>query len=171
MKRAKSRPLRGSERWQALGLFLFLASCIAFGMWIHFSHHEIAPPQELAVKAGPEARFSAVEIPPGNARILRLEESGKEPVRLYASRSNDGGLVVTLAECRRCRQASSPSRVIEGRLICGHCGEPMPTLEPGKVLPKEADCTPIPVAHSVAGNTIVIRAQDLDSSRNLLAQN
>ena len=171
MKRAKSRPLRGSERWQALGLFLFLASCIAFGMWIHFSHHEIAPPKELAFKAGPEARILLDEIPPGSARIVRLEASGAAAVRLFAGRSGNGRVVVTLAECRRCRQASSRSRVIEGRLICGHCGEPMPTLEPGKGLPKEVDCTPIPVAHSIAGNTIVIRAQDLDSSRNLLARN
>lgn len=63
MKRAKSRPLRGSERWQALGLFLFLASCIAFGMWIHFSHHEVAPPRELGVKAGPRLVFSWTRSP------------------------------------------------------------------------------------------------------------
>lgn len=171
MRRAKSRPLRGGERWQALGLFLFLASCIAFGMWIHFSHHEIAPPKELAVKAGPETRILLDEIPQGSARIVRLEASGGAAIRLFAGRSSNERVVMTLAECRRCRHASSPSRVIEGRLICGHCGEPMPTLEPGRVLPKETDCTPIPVAHSIAGNTIVIRAQDLDSSRNMLAQN
>lgn len=79
--------------------------------------------------------------------------------------------MVTFAACRRCDRASRRSRVARGQLICGECGEPMPILEEGKTLPTEKDCTPVPIAFRTNGDSLVVRAADIEAGRPLFARN
>jgi len=85
------------------------------------------------------------------------------------ARGNDR-FVVTFAACRRCDRAARPSRLPNGELICGHCGEPMPLLEEGATLPTEKDCTPVPVPFRIKGDFVVVRAADIDAGRPLFAR-
>lgn len=67
-------------------------------------------------------------------------------------------------------EANRPSRVSEGQLICGHCGEPLPILDEGATLPKEKDCATVPVQFRIDGDSLVVRAADIEAGRPLFAR-
>ncbi|MBX9603654.1 MAG: Fe-S-containing protein [Bryobacteraceae bacterium] len=171
MKRAKHRHLTSRERWQLTLTVLLVTTAAAVTGWVQFRDHEFSRPKDLLFGSEPEVRVPLAEIPTGKARIARVADPGSgAAVSLFASRQASGFVAVTLAECRRCRQAARPSYVRNGRLICGHCAEPMPLLQPGQVIGKQPDCTPIPVTHTVDGAAIVVRAEDWRASLKVLRQ-
>jgi hypothetical protein len=147
-------------------VFALLAVECGFIVWIHLSWHELTPPSEVNVRIDPDGRMRTGEIG-GEARIIRAEGSSGEQIRLYVDHSDTGKPRVTLTACRRCK-AAKPSQVRRGRLVCGHCGQPMPLLPPGAALPAEADCTPIPVLHSMEGGFVVVRQTDAAASQRIL---
>jgi uncharacterized membrane protein len=79
-------------------------------------------------------------------------------------------MVIAFAACQRCQRTGHPSRVVDGQLTCGYCGEPMPILAEGAPLPKEKDCTPLPVQFRSYGDSIVARAADIQVGRPLFAR-
>ncbi len=171
MKRAKHRHLTSRERWQLTLTVLLVTAAAAVTGWVRFRNHEFSPSPDLILGSEPEVRVPLAEIPTGKARIARVADSGGGPaVSLFASRQASGLVAVSLAECRRCWQAARSSYVRNGRLICGHCAEPMPLLQPGQVLSRDADCTPIPVAHTITDAAIAVRAADWRASLKVLRQ-
>jgi uncharacterized membrane protein len=152
-------------------LTVFLLSVIGLGVWLHLGHIEFNPPPEISVRAGEDLRIPVAELRPGKARIFRFDAQNGEPIRVFVGRRGNGRLVATFAACRRCDRASGRSRVSDGQLICGHCGEPMPILEEGATLPVEKDCTPIPVQFRTESDSLVVRASDIEAGRPLFARN
>ena len=171
MKRRKDRPLTPKERRSLLLLTLFLLSAIGLGVWVHVGQHELSPPPEISMHAGDDLQVPLAELGQGKARIFRFDAQNVEPIRVFVGRLEKGRLVATFAVCRRCDRARGRSRVSDGKLICGHCGEPMPILEEGATLPKEKDCTPIPVQFRTEGDSLVVRASDIETGRPLFARN
>jgi hypothetical protein len=168
MKRSKRIQLTFEER-RTMGLvFASLAVACGFIVWIHLSWHGLIPPSEVNVRIDPDGRVRTQLIGKSEARIVRVEGSRGEPIRLYVDRSDDGNPRVTLAACRGCNAAAKPSHVRRGRLVCGYCGQPMPLLPPGAPLPAEADCTPIPVLHYMEGNFVVVGQTDAAASQTIL---
>lgn len=167
MKRSKRKQLTLEERRTMALVFALLVVACGFIVWIHLSWHELIPPSEVNVRIDSDGWMRTREIGKGEARIVRLEGSSGEQIRLYVDRSDTGKPRVTLTACRRCN-AAKPSQVRRGRLVCGHCGQPMPLLPPGTALPAEADCTPIPVLHSMEGSFVVVRRTDAAASERIL---
>ena len=166
MKRSKRKELTLEERRTMAMVFALLAVACGFIVWIHLSWHELVPPSEVNVRIDPDGRIRTGEIG-GEARIVRAEGSSGEQIRLYVDHSDTVNPRVTLTTCRRCNAAKT-SQVRRGRLVCGHCGQPMPLLPPGAALPAEADCTPIPVLHSMEGGFVVVRQTDAAASQRIL---
>lgn len=171
MKRKKDRPLTPSERRSLLLLTVFLLAAIGLGVWLQVGQHEFIPTPEISMRAGEDLRVPLAELGPGKARIFRFDAPNQEPIRVFVARQGGGRLVATFAACRRCDRASGRSRASNGQLICGHCGEPMPILEEGATLPQEKDCTPIPVQFRIEGDSLVVRASDIEAGRPLFARN
>lgn len=171
MKRRKDRPFTPKERRSLLLLTAFLLSAIGLGVWLQMGQHEFSPPPEISMRAGDDLRAPLAELGEGKARIFRFDAQNDEPIRVFVARQGKGRLVATFAACRRCDRDSRRSRVSDGRLICGHCGEPMPILEEGATLPQEKDCTPIPVQFRIEGDSLVVRALDIEAGRALFARN
>lgn len=171
MKRKKDRPLTPSERRSLMLLTVFLLLVIGLGVWQHLGQIKFSPPPEISMRAGEDLRIPVVELSPGKARIFRFDAQNGEPIRVFVGRQGNGRLVATFAACRRCDRASGRSRVSDGQLICGHCGEPMPILEEGATLPVEKDCTPMPVQFRTESDSLVVRASDIEAGRPLFARN
>lgn len=171
MKRNRDRPLTPAERRSLFFVCVFLLAAIGLGLWMHLSQHEIVPPSDIAARTGEDLRILVAELSPGKARIFRFEDQKGEPIRVFVKRQDHGRMVVTFAACRRCDRARGPSRVTDGQLICGHCGEPMPILAEGATLPAEKDCTPVPVQFRIDGGSLVVRAADIEAGRPLFARN
>jgi uncharacterized membrane protein len=170
MKRKKERPRTSAERRSLFLLCAFLLAGIGLASWLHLSQHEIVPPSDIAARSGEDLRILVAELSPGKARIFRFEDQKSEPVRVFVMRQDRGRMVVAFAACWRCNRAIRPSRVADGQLICGHCGEPMPILEEGATLPAEKDCTPVPVQFRIDGDSLVVRAADIEAGRPLFAR-
>jgi uncharacterized membrane protein len=170
MKRKQDRPLTSAERRSLFLLCALLLAVIGLVTWLHLSQHEIVPPSEIAVRSGEDLRFPVAELSPGKAMIFRIEDQKGEPIRVFVKRQDHGRIVVAFAACRRCGRARRPSRVADGQLICGHCGGPMPILEEGATLPAEKDCTPVPVQFRIDGDSLVVRAVDIEAGRPLFAR-
>ena len=170
MKRKKDRPLTQGERRSLFFLSTFLLAAIGLGVWLHLSQHEIVPASEILVRSGQDLRIPLAELSLGKARIFKIEEQEGAPIRVFVKRQDHGRVVVTFAACRRCDRANRPSRVSEGQLICGHCGEPMPILEEGATLAKEKNCTPVPVQFRIDGDSLLVRAADIEAGRPLFAR-
>ena len=171
MKRKKDRPLTPAERRSLFLLSAFLLAAIGLGLWLNLSQHEIVPASEILVRSGQDLRIPLAELSLGKARIFKIEEQEDGPIRVFVKRQDHGRVVVTFAACRRCDRANRPSRVSEGQLICGHCGEPMPLLAEGATLAKEKDCTPVPVQFRIDGDSLLVRAADIEAGRPLFARN
>jgi len=167
MKRSKRKQLTLEERRTMALVFAFLAVACGSVVWIHLSWHELIPPSEVNVRIDPDGRMRTREVRRGEPRIVRVEGSSGERIRLYVDRSDSDNPRVTLTACRRCN-AAKLSQIRRGRLVCGFCGQPMPLLPPGATLPAEADCTPIPVLHTMEGNFVVVRQTDADTSQRIL---
>ena len=171
MKRKQDRPLTSAERRSLFLLCAFLLAVIGLATWLHLSQHEFVPPREIAVRSGEDLRVPVADLSPGKAMIFRIDDQKGEPIRVFVKGQDHGRMVVTFAACRRCDRARRPSRVADGQLICGHCGEPMPILEEGATLPVEKDCTPVPVQFRIDGDSLVVRAVDIEAGRPLFARN
>jgi len=148
----------------------FLLTAIGLGMWFHLGQHEIIPPKEITARAGQDLRVPLGDLRSDRARLYRVEDERGEPVRVFMKARGPEQVVVTFAACRRCERAARPSRLSNGELICGHCGEPMPLLEEGATLPAEKDCTPVPVPFRIEGGSVVVHAADIESGRPLFAR-
>ncbi len=171
MKRRKERRVSAAERRWLLFVTAFLLAAITMGVWIQLSQHEIVPPKDIVVPSGEDLRVPLVDLSPGKAWIYRIEGEKGALVRVFVKRQDHGRMVVTFAACRRCDSVTHPSHLSNGQLICGHCGEPMPLLEEGAALPVERDCTPVPVPFRIEGDSLVVRAADIESGRPLFAKN
>ena len=169
MKRNKGLRLTPAERRSLYFLTAVLLAVFGLGWWL--VQFKTVPPSEIAVRSGEDLRVPVAELGTGKARIFRIEYQEGAPVRIFLKRQDHGRMVVTFAACRRCDKASRRSRVSDGQLICGHCGEPMPILEEGATLPKEKDCTPVPVQFRIDGGSLVVRAADIEAGRPLFARN
>ena len=171
MKRRKERQVSPAERRWLLFVAVFLLTAIALGIWIQLSQHEIVPPKDIVVRSGEDLRVPLADLSPGKAWIYRIEGEKGALVRVFVKRQDHGRMVVTFAACRRCNAATHPSRLSNGQLICGHCGEPMPILEEGATLSNEKDCTPVPVIFRIEADSLVVRAADIEAGRPLFARN
>jgi uncharacterized membrane protein len=161
MKRRRERSLAPAERRSLLLVAAFLTAFGAMAIWFQVSSHEWGPAREIPLPAGADLRISIAELSSGRSLLYKVEGNKDEGVRVFAKREADGRLLVTFATCRRCDRTRHESHVWQGRLICGHCGEPMPFLEKGATLPKEKDCTPFPVSFEVQSDVVLVRAVDL----------
>lgn len=83
-------------------VFALLVVACGFIVWIHLSWHELIPPSEVNVRIDPDGRMRTREIGKGEARIVRLEGSSGEQIRLFVDRSDTGKPRVTLTASRRC---------------------------------------------------------------------
>jgi uncharacterized membrane protein len=149
---------------------VLLLAMIGLGVWLHKGHLEIIAPSEVIVRAGQDLRVPVSSLRPGKGKLFRIEGQEDDPVRVFVQRQDNGRMVVAFAACRRCQQTGRPSRVVDGQLTCGYCGEPTPILAEGAPLPKEKDCTPLPVQFRIDGDSVVVIAADIQAGRPLFAR-
>jgi len=158
MKRRRNRlEINLRER---LSLILVVVFFVALGsgmLWLRSRLHHEDPTPEIEVARGENARVPLAPLQPGQAIFVNFV-SEPEPHRVFVHRTTTGAIQVMFASCRRCYRYGRPTRFSNGRLICGHCRDAMPELKPGEPIPPEPDCTPVPIAHSVQGDAVVIQA-------------
>lgn len=158
-RRGKKLELTRREKLSLLWIPVLLFG-IAAGAFLLHLEHTIDRTEVISIPAGQDAAVPLSSLDRYAALYLDFEGL-PEPHRLVVIKQPQGGFQATFTVCRRCSSYGKPSRYSAGRLICGHCREGMPMLDPGEDLPREKDCTPVPVAAQAAGGFLRIRRDDV----------
>lgn len=158
-RRGKKLELTRREKLSLLWIPVLIFG-IGAGTFLLHREHMIDSTEVVSIPAGQDAAVPLSRL--DRQRSLYLDFEGlPEPNRLVVIKQPQGGFQATFTVCRRCWSYGKPSRYSAGRLICGHCREGMPMLDPGEDLPREKDCTPVPVATEAADGILRIRRNDV----------
>lgn len=158
-RRGRKFELTSREKLSLLSIPILVLAGGAVHMWIH-RETTTDRTEIISVPGDQDALLPVARLADQPALYLDFEGL-PEPHRLVVIKQPQGGFQATFTVCRRCWSYGKPSRYSAGRLICGHCREGMPMLDPGEDLPREKDCTPVPVATQAADGILRIRRNDV----------
>jgi uncharacterized membrane protein len=102
-------------------------------------------------------------LAPGAARLFCYNDTGKQ-LRFVLARGSDGKVRAAFDACRQCYTFHRGYRLEHGELVCRVCGNryPIEHMTEGK-----ASCVPASLRHDVSGDSVTVRASDLDAGRTL----
>lgn len=108
----------------------------------------------------------AVKIPltglkDGKARFFSLG-TGEPAVRFFAFRRSDGSIAVALDACNACYRAKLGYRQDGDQMICNNCGM---AFQPEDIGVSTGGCNPVPVAHTVTADAVVVETGVLEQGR------
>ncbi|MBI4905164.1 MAG: DUF2318 domain-containing protein [Acidobacteria bacterium] len=158
-RRARKLELTRREKLSLLPFLVLMLVAVVGMVWSH-QEQMTDRAEVVSVPAGEDADVPIARLDKQPALYLDFERL-PEPHRLLVVRQPQGHIQTVFSVCRRCWSHGKPSRYLAGRLVCGHCREGMPMPGPGQRLPKEKDCTPVPVAAQTTEGILRIRHGDL----------
>lgn len=158
-RRSRKLELTRREKLSLLSIFVLILGVGVSVVWVH-QEQMTDRTEVVTVTAGKDVTVPIARLDKRPALYLDLEGL-PEPHRLVVVRQPQNRIQTVFSVCRRCWSYGKPSRYLAGRLVCGHCREGMPMLGPGQQLPKEKDCTPVPVAAQTAEGILRVRHDDV----------
>ena len=108
-----------------------------------------------------EVKIPLAELRDGNAHFFSLG-TGERAVRFFALRKSDGSIGVALDACNACYRAKRGYRQDKDMVICNNCGMAFRPEDIGIVT---GGCNPIPLVHTVTGDAVVVKAEELEQGR------
>lgn len=117
------------------------------------------PKGEPVVPEGGVFRLDASTIGPGEVRFYRYATGGRDVV-FFVARSPKGEVKTAFDACITCYTHGRGYRQEEDCVVCTFCDTPfrIEELDQGK-----GNCVPIKVAHTLEGDTAVIKLSDIEA--------
>ncbi|HVG19544.1 MAG TPA: DUF2318 domain-containing protein [Blastocatellia bacterium] len=123
-------------------------------------------PAPVATSGGSGDRASDVRIPlaevSDKAKFFDFKTADNSAVRFFAIRSSDGVYRVALNACDTCYHAKKGYHQEGDDMICNNCGLKFPSA---KINEAHGGCNPISVPRAVEGDSLVIKASDLERGK------
>jgi uncharacterized membrane protein len=144
---------------------LVVAGVIAY---VVMSASTDAPAPAAAVATGDKSGGQAndIRIPLGElsdkARFFDFKTADNNAVRFFALRSSDGVYRVALNACDTCYHAKKGYHQEGDDMICNNCGLKFPSAKINEV---HGGCNPVSLPRTVEGDSLVIKASDLESRK------
>lgn len=172
----KARVLIQERQWKKplaiMGALVLAVVVIWLGKSVYMSKrtgaHPMFPPHRDAsarlMNAVPVTEQSAdVRIPlraldDGNAHFFAYTTGGKT-ITFFAMKAMDGSIRTALDACVACNHAKLGYRQEGSLVVCNNCGM---GFKPTDIGMTTGGCNPIPIKKSVDGQTIVLKAKDLE---------
>ncbi len=159
--------LRAWPFWMVIG---FLVLTYGAAAW-HFASQERllrngdTPPTRLPM--GADLRLPENRIPA--RKPVLFEYGGREDTRFVVRRQSGRQVEVFLAACASCyRRSPHPNYVLQGKVMCGMCRQPM--LRPGASKPASARfCELVPVRYYRQSDELVVPFQFVNRAFQALA--
>lgn len=123
----------------------------------------VLSPAEPVVAEGAEIAVPLERINDGHLHRFAYSASDGTEVRFIVIKKNAFAYGVGLDACLICGASGYAER--DGKVVCTLCDVVMNTATIGF----RGGCNPIPLAHTVAGGSLVVRAADLEDSRSVFA--
>ena len=100
------------------------------------------------------------------AKFFDFKTADNNSVRFFAVKSSDGVYRAALDACDTCYHAKKGYHQEGDDMICNNCGLKFPSAKINEV---HGGCNPISLPRSVEGDTLVIKASDLESRKQYFA--
>ncbi|HEX8186520.1 MAG TPA: DUF2318 domain-containing protein, partial [Blastocatellia bacterium] len=98
----------------------------------------------------------------GKAKFFNFKTADNNAVRFFAVKSSDGVYRAALDACDTCYHAKKGYHQEGDDMICNNCGLKFPSAKINEV---HGGCNPISLPRTVEGDTLVIKASDLESRK------
>lgn len=176
----KARVLAGERKWPRALVVLGIAAAVALSGWAGYvvmrgGPSSLRTSMRMTADGGKgmvttvqaaDPEDGAVRIPlaalkDGKAHFFSFG-TGERTVRFFALRKSDGSIGVALDACNACYRAKRGYRQDGDQVICNNCGMAFRPEDIGVVT---GGCNPIPLVHTVTGDTIVVKDEELEQGR------
>ena len=172
----KARVLTQERQWKkpvAIVGALVLAVVVvwlgnSFYMSRRSSAHPIFPPHRDAsarlmnalpvTEQGADVRIPLKTLSDGNAHFFAYAAGGKT-ITFFAMKAMDGSIRTALDACMACNHAKLGYRQEGSLVVCNNCGM---GFKPTDIGMTTGGCNPIPIKKSMDGQTLVLKAKDLE---------
>lgn len=125
-------------------------------------------PRFTQVDAFPLVRIGIGDLRPGETRFFAYRDRVSDQIRFVLARDSAGQQIrAAFDACQRCYIYHQGYASTAGNLICRFCGNryPLDAMESGL-----ASCIPVKLPVQVIGQTVQIKAADLERERGMFAQ-
>lgn len=150
---------------------ILIVICIALiggGAYFILSSSSDSPSSTTVATSNPAANSTAdadIRIPisdlsSGKAKFFDYNTAGNKAVRFFAVRSSDGVYRAAMDACDTCFHAKKGYKQEGDEMVCNNCGLKFPTSKINEV---HGGCNPVGVPCKVEGDTLVIKASELES--------
>lgn len=150
-------------------LIIIVIALIGGGAYAILSSSSDSPASTTVTSNNPDpaagsASSSDIKIPisdlsSGKAKFFDYSVAGNKAVRFFAVRSSDGVYRAAMDACDTCFHAKKGYKQEGDEMVCNNCGLKFPT---NKINEVHGGCNPVGVACKVEGDTLVIKANELE---------
>jgi uncharacterized membrane protein len=153
-----SRSTQNSGRWAVPLTYGLLAIAAIFVAAM------LRGPQYAEVAADPLDYIQIKNLPPGEVRFFAYPDNAGDKIRFLLARDSAGRTKAAFDACQRCYIHNKGYARSHGTLICRYCGNEyrLESMESGI-----AYCAPVTLPIQVSGQTVSVRAVDLEQGRPL----
>ncbi len=176
LKDKKARVMGREKPWKKPAAIAAAIALVAIGSWLakgvspsKMGAHPQFPPHRdasarLANAVTVEDQGGDVSIPlktldDGKAHFFAYASGGKT-VTFFMMKAVDGSIRTAFDACTACNHAKLGYRQEGGLIVCNNCGM---GFKPTEIGIATGGCSPIPVDKSVDGQTVVLKARDLEA--------
>ena len=125
---------------------------------------------ETALAAGSDLRVLVDEMRPERFYFFTYPVDVPGTVRVVVRRDSGGTIQAALDSCGKCFPYRLRNYDWRGKLICRHCGYPMPLPDPQGPVPPGKGCVPEALPYSLENGLLLVRGQVIvERARMLLA--
>lgn len=177
----KARVLAAQRKWPRALVVLGIAAAVALSGWAgyvimragpsslrtsmrmtaHDGKGRVATSVQNVDSEKGEVKIPLAALKDGKAHFFSLG-TGERAVRFFALHKSDGSIGVALDACNACYRAKLGYRQDGDQVICNNCGMAFRPEDIGVVT---GGCNPIPLVHTLTGDAIVVKAEELEQGR------
>src|ERR1051325_6094371 len=167
-KRAEfSAPAQSKSKTSVpLVIVALLAVAAVAAYFVMSSSGDNPAPVPVASRTENGARSDDIRIPlaevTDKANFFDFKTADNGSVRFFAIRSSDGVCRVALNACDTCYHAKKGYHQEGDDMVCNNCGLKFPSAKINEV---HGGCNPVSLPRAVEGDTLVIKASDLESRK------
>jgi uncharacterized membrane protein len=155
---------KNKSRMTLIIVALLVAAGVAY--LVMNSARDNAAPAPVASSSEKGGQSNDIRIPlaevTDTAKFFDFKTADNSAVRFFALRSSDGVYRVALNACDTCYHAKKGYHQQGDDMICNNCGLKFPSAKINEV---HGGCNPISLPRAVEGDSLVIKASDLESRK------
>jgi uncharacterized membrane protein len=122
-----------------------------------------SPAQNAGAPAGGDITIPISEVSNGEAKFFDYAASDNRSVRFFVLKSSDGVYRAALDACDVCYWAKQGYYQEGDNMVCRKCRRQFPSALVNEV---SGGCNPVPLARTVDGDKVVIRANELEGRKD-----